>query len=317
MSLSLPDESRYGVHSLDCFALEVPSTEDAEHFFTAFGLEVTREPQRLALRTATDLRPWGYCYSGTAKRLAYLSFNCFADEYDALVEQVRGTQGARPQSGGPYVSNEGAWFQDIDGNLLQIKPGPKRTLSEPPNRATRQRAPGTRGASIRSQAPKVHPERLSHIMLFTPDVQKLAAFYLKAIGLRMSDWSQDIVAFTHARHGSDHHLLAFVKSSAPGWHHSSWDVASVNEVGRGAAQMQAAGYAKGWGTAQHVLGSNYFHYIRDPWGSFAEYSADIDYIPAGTPWQSQAFEPEDSLYLWGPDMPEYFVLNTEVAEGDC
>ena len=32
-------------------------------------------------------------------------------------------------------------------------------------------------------------------------------------------------------------------------------------------------------TLNGVLGSNYFHYVRDPWGSFAEYSCDIDYIP--------------------------------------
>ena len=311
MSLSLPDESRYGVHSLDCFALEVPSLDQAEHFFSAFGLEVTRENQRLALRCVDDLRPWGYCYAGAAKRLAYLSFNCFADEYAALVEQVRAHPDVRPAAGGPYVSKEGAWFQDIDGNLFQIKTGPKRTLSDAPVPAEVRRPPGTRGAPIRSRAPRVQPRRLSHVMLFTRDVQALVKFYLEVLGLRMSDWSRDIVAFTHARHGSDHHLLAFVKSEASGWHHSSWDVPGVNEVGMGAAQMQAAGYAEGWGTAQHVLGSNYFHYVRDPWGSFAEYSADIDYIPAGTPWDSREYDPEDSLYLWGPDMPEYFVLNTE------
>lgn len=311
MSLSLPEEPRFGIHSLDCFALEVPSLEDAESFFTAFGLEVSTEAQRIALRAEGDVRPWAYCHAGASKRLAYLSFSCFAEEYSALVEQVRQTPGARVAPASPYVSNEGAWFLDPDDNLFQIKVGPKRTLSDAPVPNAAQRPPGTRGAPIRSQAPKVRPSRLSHVMLFTPDVQRLSGFYLQSIGLRMSDWSKDIVAFTHARHGSDHHLLAFVKSEASGWHHSSWDVPSVNDVGRGAGQMQAAGYAEGWGTAQHVLGSNYFHYVRDPWGSFAEYSADIDYIPAGTPWASQEFEPEDSLYLWGPDMPEYFVQNTE------
>lgn len=148
-------------------------------------------------------------------------------------------------------------------------------------------------------------------MLFTPDVDRAVRFYRQAAGVRLSDWSRDIVAFTHGRHGSDHHLLAFVKSGARGWHHSSWDVASVDEVGLGADQMRRAGYVEGWRTARHVLGSNYFHYVRDPWGSFAEYSADIDFIPAGAEWGAEESEPEDSLYLWGPDVPPYFVLNTE------
>lgn len=311
MSLSLPGEARFGIHSLDCFALEVPSLDDAERFFSAFGLEVARESRRLALRTVGDLRPWAYCYPGSAKRLAYLSLSCYPEEFEQLAQQARAVAGSRPASAGPYVSGEGAWFQDPDGNLIQIKPGPKRTPGEAPMHQPAPRPPGTRGAPTRNCAAPIHPLRLSHVMLFSPDVPGLAAFYQAAFGLRMSDWSEDIVAFTHARHGSDHHLLAFVKSLAPGWHHSSWDVPTVKEVGRGAAQMQAAGFAEGWGTAQHVLGSNFFHYIRDPWGSFAEYSADIDYIPAGTPWSSQAYAPEDSLYLWGPDMPEYFVLNTE------
>ena len=47
------------------------------------------------------------------------------------------------------------------------------------------------------------------------------------------------------------------------------------------------------------------------WGSFAEYGADIDYIPAGMEWQGGDWPPEDSLYLWGPDVPPIFLTNTE------
>ena len=63
-----------------------------------------------------------------------------------------------------------------------------------------------------------------------------------------------------------------------------------------------------------MLGSNYFHYVQDPWGSFAEYSADIDYVPAGSRWAGDDWPPEDSLYLWGPDVPEIFLTNTEAAD---
>ncbi|MGH8516278.1 MAG: VOC family protein [Panacagrimonas sp.] len=311
MSLNRSGEPRFGIHSIDHFALEVPSLSEAEAFFSAFGLIATRESNRISLRTANDLRPWGYCYEGTVKRLAYLSFACFEEEYLPLVQQVRGIPETQSAPGGPYVNAEGTWFHDVDGNLYQVRPGPKRTLMEPAAGTSSPRPPGSRGTSARSLAPRVRPNRLSHVMLFTPDVGRAVRYYGQALGLRMSDWSQDIVAFTHGRHGSDHHLLAFVKSSARGWHHSSWDVASVDEVGLGAEQMRRAGYIEGWGTARHVLGSNYFHYVRDPWGSFAEFSADIDFIPAGTEWSSMEYEPEDSLYLWGPEVPPYFVLNTE------
>ena len=105
-------------------------------------------------------------------------------------------------------------------------------------------------------------------------------FYSEALGLRLSDHSGDIIAFLHGAHASDHHLIAFAKSDGPGLHHSSWDVATFDDVGLGMQQMIDRGHSARWGVGRHVLGSNYFRYVRDPWGSFAEYSYDIDFIPA-------------------------------------
>ena len=86
-----------------------------------------------------------------------------------------------------------------------------------------------------------------------------------------------------------------------------WDVASVNDIGLGAMRMHDKGFQKGWGLGRHVLGSNYFHYVQDPWGSFSEYSCDIDYIPKEERWPAADHEPEDSFYLWGPDVPREFT----------
>ena len=133
------------------------------------------------------------------------------------------------------------------------------------------------------------------------------------LGLRLSDRSADLVAFVHTPHGSDHHLIAFAKSSAGGLHHSSWNVCSFDEVGAGAQQMVQAGYARGWGIGRHVLGSNYFRYVRDPWGSYAEYSYDIDFVAAGNTWPAADHPGEDSLYVWGPALPEDFITNFESA----
>ena len=76
-------------------------------------------------------------------------------------------------------------------------------------------------------------------------------------------------------------MIAFAKSEAGGFHHASWDIASTHEVGLGAQQMADAGYRAGWGLGRHVLGSNYFHYVRDPWGSYSEYSSDHRLHPGG------------------------------------
>src|SRR5207245_4510643 len=57
----------------------------------------------------------------------------------------------------------------------------------------------------------------------------------------------------------------------------------------GAAKMQEAGWQPGWGLGRHVIGSNFFYYIRDPWGSFAEYFHDLDYIPEHCAWEPRDF----------------------------
>jgi hypothetical protein len=54
--------------------------------------------------------------------------------------------------------------------------------------------------------------------------------------------------------------------------------------------------------------------VRDPWGSFSEYSCDIDYIPKDERWPAADHKPEDSFYLWGPDVPREFTINYEGGE---
>ena len=132
------------------------------------------------------------------------------------------------------------------------------------------------------------------------------------LGLRLSDSSEGNVAFMHGPHGSDHHMVAFARSGGPGLHHCSWDVGAVQEIGLGAMQMAGKGYTAGWGLGRHVLGSNYFHYVRDPWGSYSEYSADMDYIPADHDWRSGDHPGENYFLLWGPNPPEDFVRNYEI-----
>ncbi|CAE6854831.1 MULTISPECIES: VOC family protein [Paraburkholderia] len=303
------DSKTVAVHSIDHFALNVPSLSEAGYFFTAFGLDVTPAAEGLDIR-AGDGHRWARMLPADRKSLAYLSFNCFDGDLTAIERQVIAA-GATLCPAHVRSDGQGFWFYDPDGNLIQVRVGPKTSPNEKTSVVHTDVAADARGSCMRSEVKTVRPRRLSHVLLFTPDTRRAVSFYGAALGLRLSDCSADIIAFTHAPHGSDHHLLAFVKSSARGWHHVAWDVANVNEVGAGASQMAAAGFKAGWGTGRHVLGSNYFHYVRDPWGSFSEYSADMDFVSAGSVWPTGDFQPEDSLYQWGPDVPDYFIRNTE------
>jgi catechol 2,3-dioxygenase-like lactoylglutathione lyase family enzyme len=313
MTSSTMERAAFGVHSIDHFVLEVPDLAEARRFLSAFGFDIESrdDPEaRLLLRASGSDHVWAGVRQGARKRLAWLSFNGFADDFEPLREQILAA-GGRPAAAPGHALQDGFWFEDPDGNLLQVRPGVKTSPGCKPSARHETKLARLRGASFRAEAGQARPTRLSHVLMFTPDIKRTVAFYERALGLRLSDGSEGIVAFLHARHGSDHHLIAFAQGSARGWHHSAWDVPTVDEVGLGKMQMAHAGYKAGWGVGRHVLGSNYFQYVRDPWGSYWEYSADIDYVGAGTEWPTGNHPPEDSLYLWGPDVPEYFFENTE------
>src|SRR6202011_4863353 len=90
---------------------------------------------------------------------------------------------------------------------------------------------GQRGAPARAEVPVIRPKRMSHVLLFTTDVERAVQFYTQTLGLRLTDRGGDAIAFMHGIHGSDHHMLAVALSTAPGFHHASWGVDSINEVG--------------------------------------------------------------------------------------
>lgn len=301
---------RLGVHSIGEFHMTVPSLADAEKFYSTFGLRVSREGAGLALRAHGSDHVWGRLSEGPKKRFDRLTLHCFEDEAEKLYAHII-AQGA-PRAEAPAGADPtGLWIRDPDGILIQVRPGPKTT----PDAADYHQPPapviGTRNAPYRSQVRPAMPQRLSHILRMTPAVQKQIDFCTRVLGLRLSDRSGENVAFLHAPHGSDHHVLAFAMGPGVALHHLSWDVPTIEDVGNGMSRMQAAGYTMGWGVGRHVLGSNYFYYAQDPWGSWCEFSATIDYIPAEMDWEALDHPPEDAFYLWGPPIDPIFFANSE------
>ena len=308
------------VHSIERIVFSVPDIAPAHAFYTAFGLDVRRNDHGDHGRPQLDLYTYDHqhCWmrvvaNGQAKALQFVSFGIFAQDKGAF-EQLIQSMGIACEPH-PLASEQGLWLRSPDGVAIQLVVSSKVSPSQKSPRSKPSRlARGDAAAPMRSQAAKVLPRWLSHVLLFTPDVSRMVRFCEDVLGLRLSDRSGDLVAFTHTPHGSDHHLLAFVKSGAAGLHHTSWDVGSLDHVGEGSEQMRSAGFTEGWGVGRHVLGSNYFYYARDPWGSFAEYSFDIDFVPPSGEWVAGDYAPEDSFYLWGPAVPEWFVANKEMPE---
>jgi catechol 2,3-dioxygenase-like lactoylglutathione lyase family enzyme len=301
------------VHSVNRVVFTVPDIDVADKFYTAFGMNVQRKGQQADIYTHGHPHCWmSVIGNGQAKALQYLSFGIYAEDETAFAKTIAAKGiGCAPH---PLAPQGGLWLRSPDGTAIQLVVAAKVSPDSktPPSPLTPP-ARGTAAAPMRTKVSQVQPRWLSHVLVFTADVSGMIDFCAEVLGLRLSDRSVDIVAFMHTPHGSDHHLLAFVGSAGPGLHHTSWDVGRLDDVGEGSEQLRKAGYTEGWGVGRHVLGSNYFYYARDPWGSFAEYSFDIDYIPSTTDWESGNYAPEDSFYLWGPAVPDWFTANTETA----
>jgi catechol 2,3-dioxygenase-like lactoylglutathione lyase family enzyme len=301
------------VHSIEKIVFTVPEIEAAVKFYTAFGFDVKRSGDQIDVYTVGHSHCWmNVVANNKPKVLQFITFGIFAEDVAAFEERIKSMGIGRAAH--PMATQPGLWLENPEGIAIQLvvaeKVSPSQKTPKSPDRCD---ARIMASAQMRSQVKKVHPRWLSHALLFTTDVSRMIKFCEEALGLKLSDRSADVVAFTHTPHGSDHHLLAFVKSNGPGLHHTSWDVGSLDEVGEGSEQMRTAGYPDGWGVGRHVLGSNYFYYAKDPWGSFAEYSYDIDFVSPEIDWKSGDFAPEDSFYLWGPAVPDWFVVNTEQA----
>ncbi|MBU6224778.1 MAG: VOC family protein [Burkholderiales bacterium] len=303
------------VHSLDRVVFTVPDLKEAENYYATFGLEVKKRSNAVDLYTFGHNHCWATILpSAEKKKLQYMVFAAYAEDMALIGERIKqsGYPHGQPH---PLGSNEGLWVVHPEGFYVQVIEAEKSSPSAKSEPLNAPRAPVGKGnAPARSVIQPVRPRRLSHALLFSAKVAQSATFFSDVLGLRVTDRSDDFIVFMHGIHGSDHHMLGIVASEGPGLHHLSWDVASLDEVGLGMEQMLQAGYTKGWGVGRHVLGSNYFFYSRDPWGSFSEFSYDIDFVPSDHDWMMGNHPQNDSFYVWGPLVPEEFVINYEATD---
>ncbi len=294
------------VLALQRLALGVPDLKVGADFYTAFGMNMREGKDQLAFRC--DGRPHDEILlleTGKDRKFHHISFATDA----AGMSRIQAGLKARnidllPQ---PYPgADEGLWFRDPDGNLVNIQLGQRAVVAAEPQPAINR--PGTyvrnnaRGCPTRSLPAR--PRRFGHMILFTPNVARQKDFYTSVIGMLLSDTIVDnYAAFLRTQGGSDHHVLGFINSPATGFHHASFEMGSIDEAELGAQRLFGKGYRHAWGPGRHGVGSNYFHYFRDPWNGLAEYFFDIDYITPDYDWRPEDWTKKDGMFLWSADGP--------------
>lgn len=299
---------------LSC-TLEVPSLDEGVRFYTDAGLEAAVDGPIARFRCVGQDRDSIVLIGGAdRKRLHHIALR--ADGLDRIAADVPGAGGMVVDAPDGFT-DEDLWVRDPHGMLIHLVDRPDEPeLVEAP--LFEINAPGrlirTRRSAVLPQSAyaPVRPLRLGHVLLFTPDVPASVAFVTEGLGMALADRAQDVIAFTCARRDSDHHVVAFAKSPGIGFHHASFQVNDPDEVGRGGRALLARTGKGDWGFGRHTIGSNFFHYVQDPWGSWFEYYSDMDHIDDHTLWTPTNYDMADSLASWGPPVPQDFVHNYEV-----
>lgn len=301
------------IRSLQHIALTVPDAAAGRQFYSDFGMHAREDGRRVIMRCHGREQDQIVLIEGARKRLHHICFGARAEAIEAIKRRLE-QNGHKLTDAPRETPAEGIWFHDPDGVLVNVRdaapapwlPAPEWKINNPGN-LNRSGVPGHPPRDL-----PVKPRRLGHTLRFTADLERQTDFYTRIVGMKLSDRAADIVSFLrNGEGGSDHHVLGFIKGDRPGFHHASFEVANLDELGVGACRMLDKGYRNGWGVGRHVIGSNFFHYIRDPWGSLAEYFCDVDYIPADCDWKPKDYPPADALYAWGPGVPDDFGVNFE------
>ena len=309
------------VTSLQHVGLEVPDIPKGLTFYADAGLETAARDGMGVVRCQGRAQDQIRLVEGSRKKLHHVCFGTDAEGLSrirAALEKDR----VRLLDAPNESPDEGIWVRDPDGIFMNIKiaeaapsEGGPHALGQPA--AWETNTPGHFDRLAKRAAPprdiEIHPRRLGHILQFTPDVERKIDFYTRLLGMRVADRVGDLIGFMYLEGGSDHHVVALAKSDGPGLHHASFEMANADQISLNAARMVDKGHQSHWGFGRHVIGSNFFHYMRDPWNGLIEFFSDIDYIPADCDWEPQNWPEQDSLYLWGPELPDDFITNYETA----
>jgi catechol 2,3-dioxygenase-like lactoylglutathione lyase family enzyme len=158
------------------------------------------------------------------------------------------------------------------------------------------------------------PVRLSHVVLNSPEPEKMLAWYEKHLGFRLSDTLNhprvgDIFYFL--RCSPQHHSMAIARGPHPSLQHVSFELRGIDEYMRGSGRLIRAGWEKVWGPGRHRAGENTFTYFIDPSGNTMEYTTELETLDEDV-WHPHIYdvhEPETSD-VWGTSNP----MNDFVAQ---
>ncbi|RST30657.1 oxidoreductase [Sphingomonas ginkgonis] len=119
------------------------------------------------------------------------------------------------------------------------------------------------------------PQKISHIVMHSPDHKAAVQFFVDVLGFKLSDWLGDFMAFLRCNEW--HHRVAFLPGP-PCFNHIAYDMLSVDDMMRGASRLRQADVDIKWGPGRHTAGNNAFSYFVTPNGFAVEYTAELERV---------------------------------------
>jgi catechol 2,3-dioxygenase-like lactoylglutathione lyase family enzyme len=271
--------------------LGVPDFREVTAFYrTAWCLEVVHEEPDVVF-FGTPASPEHYILrvrKDSDKRVDLIAFAAEgSSEVDHLAQRL-GSAGVELEREPGTLSTPGGGygfrFFDPDGRLVEVSSDVEQRRSRP----------------LEPREPI--PQKLSHVVVNSPDVQATKLFYEKYLGFRLSDWLEDRMCFMRVR--ADHHILAIGQGPHTSLNHISFEMRGIDEFMRGTGRLIRQGRPPVWGPGRHSAGDNTFSYFTDPVGNVVEYTTELERIEDDQAWQPRTFStaPEEADQ-WGTGGP--------------
>jgi catechol 2,3-dioxygenase-like lactoylglutathione lyase family enzyme len=294
------------LHRLVALTMGVPDVDAAATFYSEFGLIETTAGVFATASGGEQLR----LVPAARRGLHELSIGVDgADDLARIASALTRIDVASERTPASLVTRDPAsgirLRVGVAPHLVQPKEAPP--VFNGPGRHDR----GGRAPAVTTDV-RVRPRKLGHVVHTTRDLESSRRFWVDGVGFRVSDLLPGLGYFL--RCSTDHHNLLIQAAPVPFLHHSAWEVADADEIGRGATRMLAGDPARHvWGLGRHHVGSNLFWYLRDPAGTFCEYYSDLDVIADDDAWTPQSWEGAKGLYTWGPPPPMPFLVPDDLA----
>lgn len=119
------------------------------------------------------------------------------------------------------------------------------------------------------------PQKISHIVLHSPDHKALVQWFCDVLGFKVSDWLGDFMCFL--RCNGAHHRIAILPGP-PCLNHVAYDMLSVDDMMVGINRLRQKGTDIRWGPGRHTAGNNTFSYFTTPAGFAVEYTSELEYV---------------------------------------